>query len=101
MTMTFFALRLSIMYSASCGPWTSSRETTRKKVGRLPSVSVVLVADPETNPRLARVKIGPTASTSWLPAGPTTTRIALLDSICCATVLAWAGSSCVSPSTMA
>src|SRR5919202_2523992 len=79
MIMTFLAFRFSIMYLASCGPCTSSRETTRKKVGRLPSVSVVLVAEPDTKPRLARVNTGPTASTSWLPAGPTPPTIASLE----------------------
>src|ERR1700729_1616006 len=49
----------------------SSSGTTRKNVGFLPSVvSAGNVAEPETNAIPALPKIGPTASTSWLPAGP-------------------------------
>src|ERR1700760_3252539 len=46
--------------------------TTRRNVGFLPSVvSAGSVAEPEMNAIPARPNSGPTASTSWLPAGPT------------------------------
>src|ERR1700744_1750168 len=46
--------------------------TTRRNVGFLPSVvSAGSVAEPVMNATPARPKSGPTASTSWLPAGPT------------------------------
>src|SRR5580765_5030716 len=48
-------------------------------------------------PTPAFLKIGVTASTSWLPAGPTVARIFEFDANCCATVDAFDGSSCVSP----
>src|ERR1700689_2663824 len=41
----------------------------------------------------------PTASTSWLPAGPTTASIAAFEVNCWVTVTACAGCSCVSPCT--
>ena len=64
------------MKFASSGPCTSSRDTTRKNVGFFPdTVSVGFVADPEMNATPARPNSGPTASTSWLPAGPTTPTI--------------------------
>src|SRR5580704_393933 len=89
-----------MMKSASCGPCTSSRETTRKNVGFLPeSVSAGLVADPVMNARPARPISGPTAWTSWLPAGPTTPTIFEFEVNCCVTVVACAGFSWVSPWT--
>src|ERR1700759_1235803 len=46
--------------------------TTRRNVGFLPSVvSAGRVAEPVMKAIPARPKSGPTASTSWLPAGPT------------------------------
>src|SRR5215469_37443 len=81
-------------------PCTWSLETTRKKVGYLPVVSVAFVADPEMNAIPALANSGPTASTSWLPAGPTTPTIELFEVNCCVTVVAWAGLSCVSPWTI-
>ena len=71
---------------ASCGPWTSSSGTTRKNVGFLPLVaSAGSVAEPETNGIPALPKIGPTASTSWLPAGPidATALVATIDWVFC------------------
>ena len=63
------------MYFAVVGAWTLSFGTTRKKFGIEPFVSDVRVAEPEMNgSRCAFLKIGATASTSWLPAGPTTAR---------------------------
>ena len=44
-------------------------------MGYLPVVSAAAVADPEMKGIPARAISGPTASTSWLPAGPTTARI--------------------------
>ena len=71
------------MNAASCGPCTSSRDTVRKKVGFLPDVvSVGLVAEPEMKASPARPNSGPTASTSWLPAGPTTPTILLFEMNC-------------------
>ena len=85
---------------ASSGPCTSSRDTTRKNVGFLPDVvSVGFVAEPEMNAMPARPNSGPTASTSWLPAGPTTATIFEFEVNCCVTVVACAGISCVSPWT--
>src|SRR5215469_7953267 len=81
-------------------PCTLSLETTRKKVGYLPVVSVAFVADPEMKATPALPNSGPTASTSWLPAGPTTPTIELFDVNCCVTVVAWAGLSWVSPWTI-
>ena len=45
----------------------------------------------------ARPMAGPTASTSWLPAGPTTATMLELEMNCWVTVIACAGLSCVSP----
>ncbi len=88
------------MYWASCGPWTSSRETTRKNVGFFPDVvRSGLVAEPVMNAMPARPNSGPTAWTSWLPAGPTTATIFEFEVNCWVTVVAWAGSSWVSPWT--
>ena len=50
-------------------------------------------------PSPARPNSGPTASTSWLPAGPTTPTIFEFEMNCWVTVVAWAGISCVSPWT--
>jgi len=47
----------------------------------------------------ARSISGPTASTSWLPAGPTTATILLFEVNCWVTVVAIAGFSWVSPWT--
>src|SRR5215472_2814704 len=47
----------------------------------------------------ARAISGPTALTSWLPAGPTTATIAEFEVICWVTVVAIEGVSCVSPWT--
>ena len=61
------------MNFAVVGDWTLSFGTVRKKVGIPPAVSEVFVAEPEMNGiRCDLLKIGATASTSWLPAGPTT-----------------------------
>src|SRR5215469_1488024 len=49
--------------------------------------------------RPARAISGPTASTSWLPAGPTTATILLFEVNCWVTVVACAGFSWVSPWT--
>ena len=46
------------------------------------------------------MRIGATAWTSWLPAGPDDADDRLFDANCCATVDAFAGSSCVSPWTI-
>ena len=63
------------MNFAVVGAWTLSFGTTRKKFGIEPFVSDVRVAEPEMNgSRCPFLKIGATASTSWLPAGPTTAR---------------------------
>ena len=51
------------------------------------------------NVMFSREKTGPTASTSWLPAGPTTPRMSLSATTFCAAVDACAGSSCVSISS--
>ena len=48
--------------------------------------------------RLACMKTGATASTSWLPAGPTTASTSGFAWSVLATLAARAGSSCVSPS---
>src|SRR5690242_14158325 len=48
----------------------------------------------------ARAISGPTASTSWLPAGPTTATIFEFEVNCWVTVVAWAGLSWVSPWTI-
>src|SRR5215469_14383836 len=80
-------------------PCTWSLETTRKNVGYLPCVSVTFVAEPEMNARPALAISGPTASTSWLPAGPTTATIFEFDVSCWVTVVACAGLSWVSPWT--
>ena len=67
-------------------------------MGFLPLVvRAELVADPVMNASPARPNSGPTASTSWLPAGPMTPTILLLETNCWVTVVAWAGWSCVSP----
>ena len=69
---TCLTCSLLIAKFASCGPWTSSLGTTRKNVGFFPlDVSAGRVAEPETNAIPALANSGPTASTSWLPAGPT------------------------------
>src|ERR1039457_6136829 len=49
------------------------------------------------NPSPARPNSGPTASTSWMPAGPTTATILELEMNCWVTVVSWAGCSWVSP----
>src|SRR5437660_6533564 len=73
--------------------------TTRKNVGFLPSVvSAGSVADPVMNAIPARPKSGPTASTSWLPAGPTAAT-ALEDRTDCVFCVASDGVSCVSSCT--
>ena len=85
------------MYFAVDGAWTLSFGTTRKKFGIEPFVSDVRVADPEMNAsRSAFLKIGATASTSWLPAGPMTARTLASAWSFVPVVEAWAGSSCVS-----
>src|SRR5919106_2931425 len=98
MMSTFWALSSSAMYVASVGPWSASVGTTRKKVSNR-SVRSVAVAEGDTKAMPSRPKISPTASTSWLPAGPTMPKMSLLETNCGATVEAWAGSSCVSPSS--
>ena len=73
--------------------------TTRKKFGIEPFVSAARVAEPEMNgSRSACMKTGATASTSWLPAGPTTASTSGSACSVFATLAACAGSSCVSPS---
>ena len=92
MIISFLGFRCVTMYWASCGPWTSSRETTRKNVGFLPEVvSAGLVAEPVMNAMPARPNSGPTAWTSWLPAGPTTATIFEFEVNCWVTVVAWDG----------
>ena len=76
-----------------------SPPTTRKNVGYLPLVSVAFVAEPVMNARPARPMSGPTASTSWLPAGPTMATIFEFEIACCVAVVAWAGWSWVSSGT--
>src|ERR1700760_992016 len=74
----------------------SSLGTTRRNVGLCPSVvSAGSVAEPEMNASPARPNSGPTASTSWLPAGPTaaTALVAMIDWVFC---VATDGVSCVS-----
>src|SRR5580658_7348621 len=88
------------MKLASSGPCTLSFDTTRKNVGYLPVVSAAAVADPEMNASPARAIRGPTASTSWLPAGPTTATIFVFEVNCWVTVVAIDGVSCVSPWTI-
>src|SRR6266849_4745700 len=51
------------------------------------------------NPIPARAIAPPTASTSWLPAGPTTATMPVFEMSCWVTVTAIAGLSCVSPWT--
>src|SRR5690349_20789870 len=87
------------MNRASVGPCTPSFGTTRKNVGYWPFVKLTRVAEPETKPMWARVKIGPAASTAKLASGPTTARIFLFETNCCATVDALLGSTWMSPST--
>src|SRR5439155_13032774 len=79
---------------------TWSLDTARKNVGYFPDVRVVLVADPEMNAIPARAMGPPTASTSWLPAGPTTATMLEFEMNCWVTVVACAGCSCVSPWTI-
>ncbi len=62
-------------------------------------VSVGFVAEPEMKAMPARPNSGPTAWTSWLPAGPTTPTIFEFEVNCCVTVVAIDGVSCVSPCT--
>jgi len=59
---------------------------TRKKVGFAPSERRPSVADSDTIARSLLAKIGEATLTTWLPAGPTTARIAGLLSKLCATV---------------
>ena len=61
------------MKFASVAPCTSSRGTTRKKFLKPCSVRSVRVAEGEIIGRLTLPSTGATASTSWLPAGPTIT----------------------------
>ena len=75
-------------------------DTVRKNVGYLPVVSAAAVADPVMNGIPALAISGPTASTSWLPAGPTTATIFEFEVSCWVTVVAWAGLSWVSPWTI-
>src|SRR5690349_24459414 len=98
--MSDLGCRLSMMYLASCGPCTLSLDTTRKNVGYLPVVRSAAVADPVMNGMPARAISGPTAATSWLPAGPTTARTFEFEVSCWVTVVAWAGLSWVSPWTI-
>jgi hypothetical protein len=65
----------------------------------LPEVSAEFVAEPVMNGIPPRPNSGPTAATSWLPAGPTTPRILELETNCWVTVVACAGWSWVSPWT--
>ena len=65
----------------------------------MPSVRDTRVAEPDANARPAFFKIGATASTSSLPAGPMMPTIDLFEANCCATVDAFDGSSWVSPCT--
>ncbi len=62
-------------------------------------MSETRVAEPDANARPALRRIGAVACTSSLPAGPMTPMIDLFDANDCATVDAFAGSSCVSPCT--
>ena len=88
------------MYLAIVGAWTLSFGTTRKKFGIEPFVSGARMAEAEMNgSRSALMKTGATASTSWLPAGPTTASTSGFAWNVFATLAARAGSSCVSPST--
>ena len=68
-----------------------------------PSVSDTRDADPETKPSPPPLKADVEATTSWLPAGPTTPSTFGLDANDCATLTANAVStpSCVSPWTIA
>ena len=66
----------------------------------LPSVSDTRVAEPDAKARPAFLRIGTTAWTSSLPAGPMTPAIDPFEANDCATVDAFAGSSCVSPWTI-
>ena len=52
------------------------------------------------NARPAFLRIGATAVTSWLPAGPMIPTMLEFEAIDCATTDAFAGSSCVSPCTI-
>ena len=54
------------------------------------------MAEPEANARPAFLKIGATACTSSLPAGPMTPMTDAFDASACAVVDAFDGSSCVS-----
>ena len=100
MMKTRFAFRFCRMKLAIVGDWTLSFGTTRRNVGILPFVSAVAVAEPEMNGiGSAFLKIGATASTSWLPAGPTIASMFWSAWKRAPTVDAWAGSSWVSPST--
>ena len=69
-------------------------------MGYFPVVRSAAVADPVMNGSPARAISGPTASTSWLPAGPTTATIFEFEVSCWVTVVAWAGFSWVSPCTI-
>ncbi len=85
------------MYAASVGPWTPSFGTSRKKYPfQAPPVSDTRVADPDANARPAFRKIGATACTSSLPAGPMTPMTDAFEARACAVVDAFDGSSCVS-----
>src|SRR5512132_2302321 len=66
-------------------------------VGYFPWVSVTFVADAEMYGMVFRLKSGPTAITSWDPAGPTVTSSELSAANFVPTVSASFGLSCVSP----
>jgi hypothetical protein len=61
----------------------------------------MFVAEPDAKTSPAFFRMGATAVTSWLPAGPTTPTMLELDANDCATVDAIAGLSWVSPWTIA
>ena len=69
-------------------------------MGYFPAVRATAVADPVMNGSPARAISGPTASTSWLPAGPATATIFEFEVNSWVTVVAWAGFSWVSPCTI-
>jgi hypothetical protein len=102
-TITFwpdFRPRSENMKLTAVGPCTPSFGTSRKKKPfQSPFVSDTRVAEPDANTRPALRRIGATAITSSEPAGPMTPMILPFEANCCATVDAFAGSSCVSPWT--
>src|ERR1041385_7714267 len=85
------------MKRASERPCALSLPTTRENVGYLPVVRVAFVAEEEMYDNVFRLNSGPTAITSWLPAGPTVASSEESAANFVPTVSASFGSSCVSP----